>query len=226
MLVCYAAYVLAPAVLNCAMLVIGLQKPAAAVYDRTVALYTLVLDLVLCPLTALALRCSLAGHWPLPPGWFTLNVRGAARQWGLLLAACATFPALSALGALAHKALGGGAEHVFWEGASAAALRAGSCDVVALCTYVASHTLLAPLWEEAVFRGFLLPSLCRYLPAHGAVGVSALLFAVAHQNALTPGVLLPGVLFGGVYVRTRSLAAPIALHALWNLHIVTEMLLA
>jgi hypothetical protein len=64
-----------------------------------------------------------------------------------------------------------------------------------------------------------------HLPAHGAVCVNALLFAGAHKSALAPGLLLLGLLLGGVYVRTRSLAAPIALHGLWNLHQVAELLL-
>jgi membrane protease YdiL (CAAX protease family) len=77
-----------------------------------------------------------------------------------------------------------------------------------------------------VFRGFLLPSLCRYLPAHGAVVFSALIFAVAHLSPWSLGLLPLGLLLGGVYVRTRSLAAPIALHMLWNLHTLAGVLLA
>ena len=212
--------------LNSALLAGGLHAPDAALGDRALALYSFALDALECVATALVLRGSLSFYGPLPPGWFALNVRGAAQQWRLLVAACATFPLLSALASLAYDALSGAAATAFWEGASFAALQAGSCDGIALCTYVASYTLLAPLWEEAVFRGFLLPSLCRNLPAHAAVCVSALLFAGAHCSASAPGLLLLGVLLGGVYVRTRALAAPVFLHALWNLHTVAGMLLA
>ena len=205
---------------------LGGRTPQTTFDDRALALYSFALDTLQCAAAALVLRGSLAYYGPLPPGWFVLNVRGAARHWRLLLAACATFPLLSALTALAYDVLGGTVAPAFWEGASFAALQAGSCDVVALCIYVASYTLLAPLWEEAVFRGFLLPSLCRYLPAHAAVFVSAVVFAGAHCSPTTPGLLLVGVLLGGVYVRTRSLAAPVLLHGLWNLHTMAGMLLA
>lgn len=220
MLLLASSYVLAEQALH-AML----HAAGPALGDRAQALYCFGIDVLECAATALVLRVALLQHWPLLPGWFALNVRGAARHWPLLLAAVATYPFLSALTLLAHDALGGSAAHTFWDGASVVTLRNGSCDAVALCMYVASHALLAPLWEETVFRGFLLPSLCRYLPAHGAVCVSALLFAGAHKSALAPGLLLLGLLLGGVYVRTRSLAAPIALHGLWNLHQVAELLL-
>jgi membrane protease YdiL (CAAX protease family) len=226
MLLWSVAYVLAGRGLNSALLASGLQLPGAAMGDRALALYSFTLDALECLATALVLRGSLAFYGPLPPGWFALNVRGAAQQWRLLLAACATFPLLSSLTALAYDALRGAAAPAFWEGASLAALHAGSCDCFALCTYVASYVLLAPLWEEAVFRGFLLLSLCRFAAAHEAVCLSALLFAAAHGSAAIPGLLLLGVLLGGVYVRTRSLAAPILLHALWNLYVIGGMLLA
>ena len=202
---------------------LGSGVPETALGDRALALYTFALDTLECAVAALVLRGSLAYYGPLPHSWFALNIRGAARHWRLLLAACATFPLVSAL---AYDALGSAVAPAFWEGASFAALHAGSCDVVALCIYVASYALLAPLWEEAVFRGFLLPSLCRYLPAHAAVCVSAVVFAAAHCSPTTPGLLLLGVLLGGVYVRTRALAAPILLHGLWNLHTMAGMLLA
>lgn len=38
----------------------------------------------------------------------------------------------------------------------------------------------APVWEEAIFRGFLLPSLGRWLPVPGAIAASAFIFATAH----------------------------------------------
>ena len=38
----------------------------------------------------------------------------------------------------------------------------------------------APVWEEAIFRGFLLPSLGRWLPVPAAIASSAVIFALAH----------------------------------------------
>ena len=37
----------------------------------------------------------------------------------------------------------------------------------------------APLFEELLFRGFLLPSLTKYLPGWGAIVISSFIFAAA-----------------------------------------------
>jgi membrane protease YdiL (CAAX protease family) len=77
--------------------------------------------------------------------------------------------------------------------------------------------VLAPLFEETVFRGFLLTSLNRYLPTAGAIGLSAILFALAHLNAadLLPLTVL-GVVLGTLYHQSRNLLSSILLHSLWN----------
>ena len=48
--------------------------------------------------------------------------------------------------------------------------------------YFVVVTVCAPIWEEAIFRGFLLPSLTRYMPVNAAVLVSALGFAGADAS--------------------------------------------
>ena len=93
--------------------------------------------------------------------------------------------------------------------------------------YLAVVTLFAPLWEEAIFRGFLLPSLCRYLPAHGAVVAAAAAFAAAHCSAerLLPLFAL-GLVIGVTFVRARgSLAVAVLVHAAWNAYAFAELLL-
>jgi len=87
----------------------------------------------------------------------------------------------------------------------------------------------APLWvvwlavgltpaicEEALFRGFILSGL-RRLGAVPAIGISALLFGIAHASIyrLLPTFFL-GVILGIVVWRTRSLVCAIVLHALNN----------
>ena len=74
--------------------------------------------------------------------------------------------------------------------------------------YFVVVTVCAPIWEEAIFRGFLLPSLTRYMPLTAAVAVSALSFAGAHFSLqrFLPLVLL-GVIFGALLVRTAQPAA-------------------
>jgi membrane protease YdiL (CAAX protease family) len=79
----------------------------------------------------------------------------------------------------------------------------------------------APLFEEVLFRGFLLPGLARSpLGGAGAVLLSALLFALPHlQYDLfdVSAVFVLGVVFGAVRLHTGSLWLPIALHAATNL---------
>ncbi|MGB3207873.1 MAG: CPBP family intramembrane glutamic endopeptidase, partial [Crinalium sp.] len=77
--------------------------------------------------------------------------------------------------------------------------------------------IAAPLFEEFLFRGFLLPSLTRYFPAWGAIILSSFLFAIAH---LSLSEVLPlmtlGIILGVVYTRSRNLLSSILLHSLWN----------
>lgn len=83
----------------------------------------------------------------------------------------------------------------------------------------------APVWEEVMFRGFLLPSLARYLPAWAAVGATSLIFAAVHfsrEGALP--LLLLGCVFGAAYAATRNLLAPILLHSLWNCLLLVQLL--
>jgi membrane protease YdiL (CAAX protease family) len=75
----------------------------------------------------------------------------------------------------------------------------------------------APLFEEVLFRGFLLPSLTRYMSAGWAIALSALIFAAAHLSLseVLPLTLL-GAILGFVYTRSRNLLSPMVLHSAWN----------
>jgi len=77
--------------------------------------------------------------------------------------------------------------------------------------------VLAPVFEETLFRGFFLTSLTRYLPTWGAIVVSGGLFAVAHLNLsdILPLTVL-GIVLGFVYTRSRNLLSSILLHGIWN----------
>jgi membrane protease YdiL (CAAX protease family) len=100
------------------------------------------------------------------------------------------------------------------------AAAAASASALALVTYVrlfAVTAILAPLLEESVFRGFLLPTLTKYLPVPAAVVLSSAAFAAAHLSARDAPVLFAlGCLLGLVYVRSRALASPMLVHGLWN----------
>jgi membrane protease YdiL (CAAX protease family) len=90
-------------------------------------------------------------------------------------------------------------------------------DSVALGIFFLTASVAAPMFEEIIFRGFLLPSLTRYMSVWGAIVASSLLFAIAH---LSLSEVLPlatlGMVLGVVYTRSRNLLAPMLLHSLWN----------
>jgi len=80
--------------------------------------------------------------------------------------------------------------------------------------------MVAPLFEEVFFRGFLYAGLAhsRIGPA-GAIVVSALIWTVIHtQYDLfdLSQVLVGGLYLGWMRARTGSVLLPFATHALWN----------
>ena len=75
----------------------------------------------------------------------------------------------------------------------------------------------APLVEEIFYRGMLLRSLKRYMPAVAAVVVSGVVFGVAHFNLLTlPGLALFGVFLAMLAQRFERLGPSIVAHAVFN----------
>ena len=81
-----------------------------------------------------------------------------------------------------------------------------------------SAVLLAPLFEESIFRGYLGGVLRKSYGGLAAWIISAVVFGVVHA---IPSVILTatlsGLVLGYYYFRTRSLWMVIALHALNNL---------
>ena len=91
-------------------------------------------------------------------------------------------------------------------------------DRLASAALVPIICVLAPISEEAFFRGYLIPVLVvGGLSAPVAVLCSAAAFAAIHLDPNGFPVLFGlGVFFGGVYVASGSLLVPMALHALNN----------
>lgn len=75
----------------------------------------------------------------------------------------------------------------------------------------------APLMEEVVFRGVLFSVAARFLGRGYALTASGLFFGVVHANLISfvPLSLL-GMFFAMAYERTRTLAVPVLMHALFN----------
>ena len=82
---------------------------------------------------------------------------------------------------------------------------------------MAAAVLVAPLAEEALFRGILLPPLLRGRAFPAAALLSGLYFALVHLHApsLLP-LLALSVAFSAGYAATGSLLTPIVMHALFN----------
>lgn len=90
---------------------------------------------------------------------------------------------------------------------------AGSSDTFSMFLYA---SILAPVWEELVFRGYVLRTLQPFGKRFAILG-SALLFGLFHGNLLqTPYAVLMGLLLGYVTVE-HSVFWAIALHMFNNL---------
>jgi len=82
---------------------------------------------------------------------------------------------------------------------------------------VANVVVLAPLFEEFFFRGFLFQQFRGMFGAAHAMALSGLVFAAAHQSIDQFLPLLGlGVILAAVYHYSQSLWASMLTHALWN----------
>ena len=93
----------------------------------------------------------------------------------------------------------------------------GSRDPLALGLLAFTAVVLAPLFEETIFRGALLPVLATRLGPLPGVLLSGLLFAMAHISVgeLAPLTVL-GVGLGLVRLRSGRLWPSVLMHGLWN----------
>ncbi|WP_236514763.1 type II CAAX prenyl endopeptidase Rce1 family protein [Sandaracinus amylolyticus] len=89
--------------------------------------------------------------------------------------------------------------------------------IALLMTFVAG-ALLAPLGEELLFRGLLVPWLARVVTPWSAIVISALLFGALHDahGMARIGPMTIGLVLGWARLRSGTLIAPIAIHAIVN----------
>ena len=99
-------------------------------------------------------------------------------------------------------------------------------DPWALAGFAFTAVVLAPLFEETLFRGVLLPVLGQRWGAITGLVASALMFALAH---LSLGELVPllvlGLGLGWLRLRSGRLAPCVLMHALWNGLTFTNLML-
>jgi membrane protease YdiL (CAAX protease family) len=83
---------------------------------------------------------------------------------------------------------------------------------------VVSAVVIAPLFEELLFRGCLQTALSHSLKSRWAgVIIAAAAFAFVHEAGwMMPPLMLMGICLGYVYERTGNLWAPILIHAAFN----------
>ncbi|MDZ8188138.1 MAG: CPBP family glutamic-type intramembrane protease [Nostoc sp. ChiSLP02] len=154
---------------------------------------------------------SIKRFFPLPKFWFRFRFQDNWFLWGLG-GYCAALPIVVIVSLINQQ---------LWQGQGGSnpllQLALESQDGVALAVFFFTAAIAAPFFEELLFRGFLLPSLTRYLPVWGSIIVSSLLFAIAH---LSLSEILPltalGIVLGVVYTRSRNLLSSMLLHSLWN----------
>ncbi len=94
----------------------------------------------------------------------------------------------------------------------------GSADIPFL--YVFAIVILAPLFEEVLFRGFLFKGLISTrLGAFGTIAITAFIFAIIHAQydaIVLANVFTIGLLLGYARYKTNSLLTPLILHILLN----------
>lgn len=175
------------------------------------AAYTLTYYLMMTVLGLLVLYFSIKPHFPLPEGWFSVKGKRNWVIWGIggYLAALPLMIGVSLINQQIWQGQGGSnplLQTVLEEG-----------DRLSLGMFFFTASVAAPFFEETLFRGFLLPSLTKYVPVWASIVLSAFLFALAHLSLseVLPLAVL-GTVLGVVYTRSRSLLAPMLLHSLWN----------
>lgn len=178
---------------------------------RSKALLVFVNYLLVAAAALLVLYASIKSFLPLPEGWFRFKLLDKWLFWGFG-GYVSALPLVILISLINQR---------IWQGQGGSnpllSLALETKDLVALAIFFVTAAIAAPIFEEILFRGFLLPSLTRYLPVWGAIITSSLIFAIAH---LSLSEVLPlttlGMVLGVVYTRSRNLLAPIFLHSLWN----------
>ncbi|NJQ98552.1 MAG: CPBP family intramembrane metalloprotease [Hydrococcus sp. CSU_1_8] len=178
---------------------------------RENAVYILANYVLMTASGLLVLYFSIKPFFPLPKDWFRFQWMSNWIVWGI----GGYFVALPLVFIVSLV------NQIYWQGQGGSNpllfLALESQDKVVLAIFFFTASIAAPFFEEIIFRGFLLPSLTRYVPVWGAIVISGLIFALAHLNLseVLPLATL-GIILGVVYTRSRNLLSSMLLHCLWN----------
>ncbi|MBE9110180.1 CPBP family intramembrane metalloprotease [Nodosilinea sp. LEGE 07298] len=189
----------------------GLGLGGAALSSRGKAIFSLVYYLLMAAGSLGVLWWSIRAYKPIPKDMFRIKASRSGLLWGLG-GYFVALPLMFGVALINQKIWQG-------QGGSNPLLQTvlEEQDGVALLVFFVTAAIAAPLFEEALFRGFLLPSLTRYLSAGWAIALSAFIFAAAHLSLseVLPLTVL-GAILGFVYTRSRNLLSPMVLHSAWN----------
>lgn len=99
-------------------------------------------------------------------------------------------------------------------------------DRIAMAIGSIGPCVSAPVFEEVLYRGFLLPALACFLPMWAAIPASSVLFAIHHLN---PTMVVPlsmlGLIWAILYAKSGNLTVTILIHAMWNSRVFLGSLL-
>jgi uncharacterized protein len=200
-------------VLPVAMTALGLARPSTAVGSMTVFSGAAVLALA----AAHFVMVRVVDDLPWRAVWLDAAALGPRTLgWGVVVGAAAiAVPGVALLSA-------GWLEPVAAPGTAGDAVRYGVLMLAVL--------LPAAVWEELLFRGYLLRVLRDAMGAWPAVLITGAAFGVAHAGNLVSVpllalvlVTLAGVLLGWIVLARRSLYAAIAAHLAWNAVLVAGL---
>lgn len=183
----------------------------ATLGERARAFYILLNYLLLAAGGLVVMYFSIKAFLPLPEGWFQLKLRSKWLFWGIG-GYFAALPLVILISLLNQK---------IWQGQGGSnpilPIALEGKDNGALLLFFVTAAIAAPIFEEILFRGFLLPSLTRYMPVWSAIVLSSFIFALAHLSLseVLPLMVL-GMVLGFVYSRSRNLLSSMLLHSLWN----------
>ncbi|OWM79608.1 hypothetical protein CDL15_Pgr023020 [Punica granatum] len=199
--------------------IVGFRKETLTY--RGQALYSLLTDVAEGLAGIAILHCCLARFRPLPSDWFRFSLRG---KWHFdVCLGCLMFPLVNRLSQFNLNLV----PVLPSTPVSVSSVEQSivARDPVAMALYAIVVSVCAPIWEEIVFRGFLLPSLTKYMPVWCSILVTSLAFALAHFNMqrMLPLIFL-GVVMGTVFTRSRNLLASMLLHSLWNAFVFLDLM--
>ena len=79
-----------------------------------------------------------------------------------------------------------------------------------------SVSILTPILEELLFRGFILGVLLKCYNNRVAIVISAMIFAIVHEPVAIGMAFGGGVIYGWLRVRTGSIVPSMIAHMIWN----------